>query len=165
MLTTFALVHEGSQRCFVDWLCSGVFDRFDGLRVALSEGGIGWMPFLLERIDYTLAGHQDYAGVDHLAKKPSEYYRRPHLRLPGRRPDRPPEPRSPRPSTSSCSRSTIPMATRTGRDSMRTFERLAADAQLTDDEIHGIVRNNAIDCYRLERFGLEKSVPRVGATA
>ncbi len=39
LLTTFALVHEGAQRCLVDWLCSGIFDRYDTLKMALSEGG------------------------------------------------------------------------------------------------------------------------------
>jgi len=39
-----------------EWLWSGVALRFPGLRVALSEGGIGWVPMLLDRVDYVL-GH------------------------------------------------------------------------------------------------------------
>ena len=33
----------------LDWLFSDVFDRFPKLKIALSEGGIGWMPYFLER--------------------------------------------------------------------------------------------------------------------
>jgi predicted TIM-barrel fold metal-dependent hydrolase len=35
----------------VDWLLSGVLDRFRNLRVILSEGGAGWIPYILERTD------------------------------------------------------------------------------------------------------------------
>ena len=33
----------------IDWLFSPVFRRFPGVEIALSEGGIGWMPYFLER--------------------------------------------------------------------------------------------------------------------
>jgi predicted TIM-barrel fold metal-dependent hydrolase len=33
----------------LDWLFSGNFMRFPKLRLCLSEGGIGWMPYILER--------------------------------------------------------------------------------------------------------------------
>ncbi len=36
----------------VDWLWSGVPLRFPDLRVAMSEGGIGWVPMLADRLDY-----------------------------------------------------------------------------------------------------------------
>jgi predicted TIM-barrel fold metal-dependent hydrolase len=39
-----------------EWLWSGVALRFPGLQVALSEGGIGWVPMLMDRADYVL-GH------------------------------------------------------------------------------------------------------------
>lgn len=37
-----------------------------------------------------------------------------------------------------------------------SFEKLAADAGLTDTEVVQLARNNAIDCYGLERLGLER---------
>jgi predicted TIM-barrel fold metal-dependent hydrolase len=42
-----------------DWLWSGVPVRFPTLKIALSEGGIGWVPMLLDRLDYMMAhsGH------------------------------------------------------------------------------------------------------------
>lgn len=36
-----------------DWLLSGILERFPGLSVMLSEGGAGWIPYLLERADKT----------------------------------------------------------------------------------------------------------------
>jgi predicted TIM-barrel fold metal-dependent hydrolase len=33
----------------VDWLMGGVLERFEGLNVILSEGGAGWIPYILER--------------------------------------------------------------------------------------------------------------------
>jgi predicted TIM-barrel fold metal-dependent hydrolase len=36
----------------VDWLWSGVALRFPELRIAMSEGGIGWVPLLADRLDY-----------------------------------------------------------------------------------------------------------------
>ncbi len=38
-----------------EWLWSGVPLRFPELKVALSEGGIGWVPMLADRVDYVLA--------------------------------------------------------------------------------------------------------------
>jgi predicted TIM-barrel fold metal-dependent hydrolase len=41
-----------------DWLWSGVCQRFPGLRIAMSEGGIGWVAMLADRADYVL----DHSG-------------------------------------------------------------------------------------------------------
>ncbi len=48
-----------------EWLWSGVAVRFPGLKIALSEGGIGWVPMLLDRLDYMFAqsGHDDGAWM------------------------------------------------------------------------------------------------------
>ncbi len=37
-----------------EWLWSGVPLRFPRLAVAMSEGGIGWVPMLMDRVDYVL---------------------------------------------------------------------------------------------------------------
>ena len=36
------------------WLFSGMFTRFPGLKIALSEGEIGWIPYFLERAEQVL---------------------------------------------------------------------------------------------------------------
>ena len=58
-----------------DLLFSKVFQRFDRLKIALSEGGIGWVPYMLERIDYTWERHRYYTGID-IDQRPSELFRR-----------------------------------------------------------------------------------------
>jgi hypothetical protein len=42
-----------SELAFTDWLYSGVLEEYPGLRIVLSEGQVGWMPFVLQRIDNT----------------------------------------------------------------------------------------------------------------
>jgi predicted TIM-barrel fold metal-dependent hydrolase len=40
-----------SMMAGVDWLMSGVLERFRNIKVILSEGGAGWIPYVLERAD------------------------------------------------------------------------------------------------------------------
>jgi predicted TIM-barrel fold metal-dependent hydrolase len=40
-----------SMMAAVDWLMSGIFERFADLKLILSEGGAGWIPYILERAD------------------------------------------------------------------------------------------------------------------
>ncbi|MEM7140670.1 MAG: amidohydrolase family protein [Actinomycetota bacterium] len=38
----------------LDWIFSGKFDRYPNLKIALSEGECGWMPYFLERAEQVL---------------------------------------------------------------------------------------------------------------
>jgi predicted TIM-barrel fold metal-dependent hydrolase len=69
-----ALFGLNSQMCTVDLVNSRIFERFPHLKVALSEGGIGWMPYILERTDYTWERHRYYTGMADAAH-PSEIFR------------------------------------------------------------------------------------------
>jgi predicted TIM-barrel fold metal-dependent hydrolase len=44
-----------SMMTCVDWLMGGVLDRFPALNVILSEGGAGWVPYVLERAEKVYA--------------------------------------------------------------------------------------------------------------
>ena len=44
----------------VDWLYSGVCTRYPDLKICLSEGGIGWVAGLLDRLDHMLSYHEMY---------------------------------------------------------------------------------------------------------
>jgi uncharacterized protein len=51
----------------------GSLDRFPGLRIVLAESGIGWIPSMLERLDYEI--DNEFEGLG-LKLKPSEYWQR-----------------------------------------------------------------------------------------
>lgn len=69
-----ALFGMNSEFTTVDLLLSPVFHKFSRLRVALSEGGIGWIPYVLERTDYTWERHRWYTGVN-TEVRPSDLFR------------------------------------------------------------------------------------------
>ena len=59
-----------------DILWSRVIPEFPDVRFALSEGGIGWMPYFLERVDYVYKHHQAWTGQDMPdGKLPSEVFK------------------------------------------------------------------------------------------
>ena len=54
-------------------LYSGALERHPGLRVVIAEAGLGWLPYLLERMDYEW---EDQFRNLELKMKPSDYWRR-----------------------------------------------------------------------------------------
>ena len=48
------LLQLAGQTTLVEWLYSGNFDRYPGLKVVLSENGIGWIPAVLQSADWML---------------------------------------------------------------------------------------------------------------
>ncbi len=61
-------------QCAADLIWSPMFRKFPDLRVALSEGGIGWIPYFLERIDYVYDHHRAWTGQDFGSRLPSEVF-------------------------------------------------------------------------------------------
>jgi len=60
-----------------DWLFSGVLERYPDLRIAYSEGQIGWIPYILERADHIWPSNRAWGGVvDLVHDKPSHYFAR-----------------------------------------------------------------------------------------
>jgi len=60
-----------------DFLFSGVLVRFPKLKLAYSEGQIGWIPYILERADDVWLEHRAWGGVrDIVPEPPSTYYYR-----------------------------------------------------------------------------------------
>jgi predicted TIM-barrel fold metal-dependent hydrolase len=59
-----------------DLVWSPVLRSFPDLKVALSEGGIGWIPYFLERIDYNYDRHHAWTGQDYGNQLPSEVFNR-----------------------------------------------------------------------------------------
>lgn len=59
----------------VQLITSGVFERFPGLRAGLIESGIGFIPWLLETMDYAYKAHHFWVRPV-IPELPSEYFRR-----------------------------------------------------------------------------------------
>jgi predicted TIM-barrel fold metal-dependent hydrolase len=63
------------QSAAADLLWSRVLKNFPALRVALSEGGTGWIPYFLERVDRTYEMHRAWTLQDFGGRLPSEVFR------------------------------------------------------------------------------------------
>jgi len=60
--------------CAADLLWSRVLREYP-IQFALSEGGIGWIPYFLERADYVYEHHHQWTHQDFGKRKPSEVFR------------------------------------------------------------------------------------------
>jgi predicted TIM-barrel fold metal-dependent hydrolase len=70
-----SLTFNNAMGSMSDFIFSGVLARFPDLRVAYSEGQIGWIPYLLERMDNVWLEHRGWGGVaDKVPEPPSTYY-------------------------------------------------------------------------------------------
>ncbi len=66
-----------SMASLTDFLFSGVLVRFPELKLAYSEGQIGWLPYILERADDVWSEHRAWGGVaEAIPEPPSSYYYR-----------------------------------------------------------------------------------------
>jgi len=63
----------------VQWVLSGLFDRFPTLRIFFAENQIGWIPFFLQAADVRYERHHRWAerllGLKPLKRPPSDYMR------------------------------------------------------------------------------------------
>jgi predicted TIM-barrel fold metal-dependent hydrolase len=57
-----------------DLVWSPVLRKYRDLRVALSEGGIGWIPYFLERVDYNYQKHRAWTHQDFGDRLPSQVF-------------------------------------------------------------------------------------------
>jgi predicted TIM-barrel fold metal-dependent hydrolase len=56
----------GIAGAFVEWLFALPLQRYPNLKISLAEGGIGWLPYYLERSQYTVEQHR--AWMSHFQK-------------------------------------------------------------------------------------------------
>jgi predicted TIM-barrel fold metal-dependent hydrolase len=73
MAVMTALFGCNSMYATADLLFSPVFHNHPNLKFLLSEGGIGWVPYLLERMDGVWAKHRFYQNINQTVK-PSELF-------------------------------------------------------------------------------------------
>ncbi len=68
-----ALTFSMAQLSMVEWLVSGILARYGRLKIAYSESQIGWMPFILERLDKAFT-HSAYAELPDVVTEPPSTY-------------------------------------------------------------------------------------------
>jgi predicted TIM-barrel fold metal-dependent hydrolase len=64
----------GNSRVVVNTILSRVFDRHPDLKMVSVESGVGWIPFILEALDYEMAENAP-RELAQMEKMPSEYFR------------------------------------------------------------------------------------------
>jgi predicted TIM-barrel fold metal-dependent hydrolase len=71
------LTFGNAMSSMTDWLFSGWLERLPDLKLAYSEGQIGWIPYILERADKVWEDNRAWGGVaDKVPMPPSTYYYR-----------------------------------------------------------------------------------------
>jgi predicted TIM-barrel fold metal-dependent hydrolase len=69
------LLFIGNGRIVVNIICSGMLERFPELKIVSVESGAGWVPFILEALDYEMAENAPKLRTE-LSLSPSEYFKR-----------------------------------------------------------------------------------------
>ena len=59
-----------------DWIWAPMWRKYPDLRMALSEGGIGWIPYLLERADFTHRHHSAWTNSNFGGLTPSQVFKK-----------------------------------------------------------------------------------------
>ena len=60
-----------------DWVYASIWKEYPDMRMALSEGGIGWIPYFLERADFTHEHHGEWTHYDFGdGRKPSDVFKK-----------------------------------------------------------------------------------------
>jgi predicted TIM-barrel fold metal-dependent hydrolase len=59
-----------------DWLFSLVPVRFPGIKIAMSEGGIGWVAGMLDRLDHIMSYQEAYGGWTGTELTPAQVFQR-----------------------------------------------------------------------------------------
>ncbi len=59
-----------------DWIWAPMWKKYPNLRMVLSEGGIGWIPYLLERADFTHRHHSAWTMSNFGDQMPSDVFKK-----------------------------------------------------------------------------------------
>ena len=137
-----------------DYILSGIFVRFQKLKIAYAEGQVGWMPYVVERMDKIWEERGDASfGID-LPDPPSSYIPNhiwgcifdDEIGLKNR---------DIIGMNQICFEVDFPHADTTFPNTLDVATKICTEAKLSEDEIYMLMRGNAIDCFGLERFGIK----------
>lgn len=156
-LNTQVSMFPGGAFCAaVDWVWAGIPGRYPDIKIALSEGGIGWVPMAIDRLEYVTehsAGSPAAAGDWTYDVTPAEALKRNFWFC-----------MLDDPSTLALRHvigvdhimfeTDYPHADSTFPHSEDTAARICEKAGLSDEEVYKFLRGNAIHAYGLQRFGI-----------
>ena len=73
-MMTSILMFQDSMTSMLDFVLAGIFERFPNLKIAYSEGQIGWLPYAIRRADKVWQGKdKEGAGYKRTPRPPSSY--------------------------------------------------------------------------------------------
>lgn len=133
---------------------SGILPRHPQLKIALSEGQVGWMPFMLERADslWERGDAFERGGCARISEPAEQLREGSDLGLSLRRHPRLASREAIGMSQTMCEVG-YPHADSTFPHTLLTAEKLFMTSNLTDHEAWQLLRGNVFDCYGLQRFG------------
>jgi predicted TIM-barrel fold metal-dependent hydrolase len=148
-----ALLFQNAMGSLLEFIFSGILERFPRLKISFAECQVGWMPYILERADKLWAQRGDTALGSTLKSAPSSF-------IPGRvygcifddetgllLRDR-------IGMSQICFETDYPHSDGTFPDSLEILSTLCTDAGLSDHESYQLARGNAIEAYGLQRVGI-----------
>ena len=155
-MITSILMFVDSMTSALDYLLAGVFERYPDLKIAYSEGQIGWLPYVIRRADKVWAAKDKEGGGYKRTKNPPSSYVAGHVYGCIFDDD-----------TALLCRDLIgmgqimmevdyPHSACSFPNVVEVASGLADIAGLNAEERYKFFRGNAIDAYRLERIGIAK---------
>jgi predicted TIM-barrel fold metal-dependent hydrolase len=69
-----SMLFIGNARIIINTVFAGIFDRHPKLKMVSVESGLGWIPFILETMDYELWENAPRQAAQ-LSRMPSEYFK------------------------------------------------------------------------------------------
>lgn len=154
-IVSSTLTFQNAMGSLIDYVFSGTLERFPSLTIAYSEGQVGWMPYVFERMDKLWEERVDNSFGTWLKDPPTSYIKN---RVLGCIFDD---------ETGLANRDRIgmelitfetdyPHADSTFPHTEAVATKICEKAGLNEDEVYALMRGNAIRGFGLERFGIER---------
>jgi hypothetical protein len=154
-IVSSTLTFQNAMGSMLDFIFSGTLERFPTMKIAYSEGQVGWMPYVLERADKLWAERADNSFGSSLPNPPTSY-------IPGRiygcifDDETGLKNRDVIGIDQICFETDYPHADSTFPHSKKVAHDICQQAGLDETETWKLLRGNAIGAFGLERFGITK---------
>jgi predicted TIM-barrel fold metal-dependent hydrolase len=152
-IVSSTLTFQNAMGSLIDFVFSGTLARFPAMKIAYSEGQVGWMPYVLERMDKLWEERSNNSFGTDLPNPPTSY-------LAGRVFGCIFDDEAGLAARDRIGMDTItfevdfPHADSTYPDTEKIATHICEKAGLDDDEVYALMRGNAIGAFGLERWGI-----------